>query len=148
MKKFSIIIASILFSAMSLTSCSSDDNNNSTRSIVGKWNFISQKEIEGGQVVYDGPYTDHESGCPLDYLEFFENGSAVDATYDKIDNVCELDTNFTTYTTNGDVLSINNGEETVTVQIVESSNSTLVLKLSETYMGVLEERVFTLSKTN
>lgn len=149
MKKFSTIITSLLLAGMTLTSCSSDDNNNSpSKSVVGKWNFISQKEMEDGQVIYDGPYLDHESGCPLDYLEFFDNGSAVDGTYDKVDNICELDTDFTNYSTNGDLLTINNGSETITAQILEASDSTLVLKLSEIYLGVLEERIYRLSKAD
>ena len=66
MKNIRILFASALLAGMSFTSCSSDDDSNDVGSIVGKWNFSTQKITTNGVVANEGPYNGNEAGCNKD----------------------------------------------------------------------------------
>lgn len=107
---------------LSITSCSNDDDNSSA-SIEGKWEFSKFGYSLGGQeFLFD---YEHSLGCTKDYViitsntttnhSFFNNGTSCE---EEIDNV--------TYTRNGNVLTSSNGED---VEIISISNTTLKFKI-------------------
>lgn len=82
MVKFRILAASVLFSGLSLTSCCNDDDSSKTSSIIGKWNFSTQKiTTPNGFLISDGPYDGNEAGCNADYLEFSDEHVIVNGDY-------------------------------------------------------------------
>lgn len=125
MKKFSILVASALVLGLSFTSCSSDDDSNSIGSVVGKWNFSTEKVSFGGQVISDAPYSDNETGCSKDYLEFSAT-AVVEGDYFGSD--CTLDTYSSTYTRVGNTLTVNDDGDIVTYEVLAANSSTLVLR--------------------
>lgn len=81
MKKLVVKIASLLLVA-SFTSCCNDDDSSKSASIVGKWNFSTQKiSTPNGFLLSEGPYEGNEAGCNADYLEFSEDHVAVAGDY-------------------------------------------------------------------
>lgn len=133
MKKFGILVASALVMGLSFTSCSSDDDSNSIGSVIGKWNFGTLKYSLNGQFVSEEAYDDDEPGCEKDYLEIFSNGTAVNGDYFGSD--CELYSDETTYTRNGNTLTINTGETEETAQIIQANSNRMVLRYTEVYEG-------------
>jgi hypothetical protein len=134
MKKFGILVASALVMGMSFTSCSSDDDSNNIGSVVGKWEFNTYKYYLNGQFVSEEAYDDHEPNCAKDYLEIRENGTAKSVDYFGSD--CTEFSDESTYTRNGNTITINDGDSTETVQVLTANSSTLVLRYTDTYEGV------------
>jgi len=82
MKKLVVKIASALLLVASFTSCCNDDDSSKTSSIIGKWNFSTQKiSTPNGFLLSEGPYEGNEAGCNADYLEFSEDHVAVAGDY-------------------------------------------------------------------
>lgn len=127
MKKGSILFLSAL--ALSLGSCSSDDNGNSTSgSIVGKWTY-SKVGFGSNNLIN---YPDHEEGCDKDYVELTASGTFIDVDYDSFDSPCEVFTDSGTYSKEGNSLTITyEGDDLDTVEIVLLTNSQLKIKNDE-----------------
>lgn len=112
----------LLFSAtLVLAGCSSNDNSSQDIEgiIYGKW---YQKEMVVNNTVI--PYDDHES-CGKDYIEFYDT--------DKIRSIdvwdCEEDLDWMgTFTKAGAILTISNGNESRTVEIIELTTESLAYK--------------------
>lgn len=132
MKKLGILLASALVMGLSFTSCSSDDDSNDVGSIVGKWNFSTQKITTNGVTVNEGPYNGNEAGCSTDYIELFENNTATTGDYDEN---CDLELISSTYLRTGNVLNVTNGDISAVFDIVVANSTTMVLKNTYNYEG-------------
>lgn len=143
MKKIGILVASALVMGMSFTSCSSDDDSNNN-SIVAKWNFTTVKYTVNGTVVYNGPYEDNEEACAPDNIEIFENGTALETDY--FNSNCDFDTYSSTYTRNGNTLTVTDDGDVITTEIIEVTASKLVLRSSDTFEGQTEISEITFTK--
>ena len=113
MKTFKILIATVVLSAFTLTSCSKDDDNVQVpTSIVGKWNYsmeVTQTNVGtsvGPEIIVE--YTGDEVGCDRDFLEFKADMSVRKGVFNKnVQNVCTEDAISGTYTKTGDNITIN-----------------------------------------
>jgi len=143
MKRFGILVASALVMGLSFTSCGSDDDS-SNDSIVGKWNFSTEKFIVNGTVTYNGPYQDNEVGCASDNIEIFQNGTTLETDYFNSD--CDVDTYAGTYTRNGNTLTVTEGGDVIAIEIVEVTSNKLVLRSSDTFEGDTEITEITFTK--
>lgn len=143
MKKFSILVASALVLGLTFTSCGSDDDSNENKSILGKWNFTTEKVSVNGVVVTEGAYSDNEEGCNKDYLDIAAT-TVVEGDYWTSD--CDLDTYTSTYTRSGNTLTMVDDGETYTVEIVSVTSNTLKIKAVDTYEGATYTSEVTLTK--
>ncbi|KAF2519410.1 hypothetical protein E0W68_03415 [Flavobacterium salilacus subsp. salilacus] len=130
MKKV-FLLAAIAFAGLTITSCSSDDDGGSA-SIEGKWYYSEEGFSAVGQEDLSD-YDDHEAGCEKDYIEFVEGGVFRDVDFFNSD--CEFDTETSTWTRNGNTLTIGTGTDAVTENIATLSGSTLKITVSETFEG-------------
>ncbi len=113
MKAFRILIATVVLSALTLTSCSKDDDNVQVpTSIVGKWNFakeVTQTNIgtaQGPEIVID--YTLDVAGCSKNYLEFTATQIARKVvSFKNAQNICEESANNGSYVKVNDSININ-----------------------------------------
>ncbi|RZK11746.1 MAG: hypothetical protein EOO46_05680 [Flavobacterium sp.] len=125
MKKVNILFLSAL--ALSLGSCSSDDNGNDTgtsASIVGKWTY--SKVGIGDNLIN---YPDHEEGCDKDYVELTADGVIIDVDYDSFDTPCEVFTDTGTYLKEGNSLNVSYGGNDIdTLTILVLTNTELKMK--------------------
>lgn len=119
MKKILLLVS---ISLISLTSCSSDDEN---PTILGKWYYYKKTEIINGQQ----EETLHTNACPTkkDYIEFLES------TFNNVvyNNVCNLDLNeaFTdNYLIDGSNLYLDVNEDDA-IQITTLNNNILILEV-------------------
>ena len=144
MKKISILVASAFVFLLSFISCSSDDDSSGNiGSVIGKWNYASEKTSVNGTVVYDEVY-EHQTGCEKDYYEILENGTAIDGEY--FGASCTLTTFSDTYTRSGNTLTVEEGGETVVYQIVVANSTKMVLRTSESFEGITALTDFTYTK--
>ncbi|NDI98235.1 hypothetical protein GWA97_04025 [Flavobacterium sp. LaA7.5] len=130
MKKV-FLFAAIAFAGLTITSCSSDDDGGGA-SIEGKWYYSEEGLSSGGQEVLQD-YTDHEAGCEKDYIEFVEGGVFRDVDF--FNGECEFDTETSTWTRNGNTLTIGTGTDAESGTIATLSGSTLKITVSETLEG-------------
>ena len=132
MKKISILVASAFVFGLTFTSCSSDDDS-SGGSIVGKWNFSTEKVSINGITITDEAYSGNDEGCATkDYLEISET-TAVE--YDYFGSECTLDTYTSTYTRSGNTLTLTEDGEVSTVEVLSVNSNTLVIRSVETMEG-------------
>ena len=125
MRKITLLFASALIAGLCITSCSSDDDTDDVSSVVGKWNFSTQKITSNGITINEGPYNGNEQGCNTDYLELFPNNTAVTGDYDE---TCELELISGTYNQNGNVLNVSGGGISATFEIVIANSEKNDLK--------------------
>ena len=166
MKSFKILIATVVLSAFTLTSCSSDDDNVQVpTSIVGKWNYsmeVTQTNVGtsvGPEIIVN--YTGDEPGCDRDFLEFKADMIVRKGVYNQnVQNVCTEDAIAGTYTKTGDNITINlpippvvEGEEeqsepyngTFKITKLTSSQLSLEKKLVDGNVTTIRTRILTKS---
>ena len=85
MKKLSLFL-SIFLVALSFNSCSSDDDNVTPDKIIGKWR-LSEMIVQIDQVVIEDDIFLTECDKKTT-LEFFENGTYTESSFDFIDDTC------------------------------------------------------------
>lgn len=150
MKKLGILIASAFLVGMTFTSCSSDDDSSSNNellgSVVGKWNFSTEKYYENGVLVQEGPYSENAPGCSPDYLELFENETAINGDYSNDNSQCTLITYPSMYTRSENTLLVTEDGDVSIIQIVEVTSTKLVLKSNDTYNGMAVSAELTFTK--
>lgn len=137
MKKSLILSAFILVSVLNFTSCSSEDVSSPTAAtdeLVGKWNFSKFSTSFNGVTTPELDYDDNEPGCPKDYLEFKTGGVFNNGEYSG--STCVLDSESGTWTQSGSTITITEGTDVFTAQLVSVTSSELKLKVTETDNGI------------
>lgn len=142
MKKFSILLVSVLTLGLTLTSCSGDDD--SVGSIEGKWNFSKIKYTINGVASPEEDYEDNEPGCNKDYVEFLESGTYTEGDYSGSE--CELYSESGTWTQSGNQVSSIIDGELESFQILSVSETTLKVKDTEEFEEGTVTVIITLTK--
>lgn len=145
MKGFKILIATVVLSAFTLTSCSDDDNNVQVpTSIVGKWNYsktVTQTnvgEMVGQAIVVD--YTGDEIGCDRDFIEFKADMTVNRSVFFKnAQGNCDKNGNDGIYTKSGNIATISLPED------AEFSGTFKITKLTSNNMWL--ERTTTIGSS-
>ena len=128
MKKILFLFVSTL--ALGLTSCSKDDDSDSTpASIEGKWDYFQEGVLVGNQELLEA-YS-HDCTTKKDYTEFVAGGVLKDVYY--YDN-CAEEIDLGTWSRNGNTLTVNLGGETANAEILVLDSQTL--KVKSTFEGV------------
>lgn len=135
MKKTIMFFVFTLGLVIFFPSCSSnnDDSSNSA-SVIGKWNFSKMSTVINGVASPEIDYDGNETGCPKDFLEF-KSGGVYDET-DYYGSSCELDSFSGTWAQNGNTITITEGTDIITAQIVSVTSSMLKIKATEIDSGV------------
>ena len=135
MKKILLFVS---FLAISLTSCSKDDDSSSDggstpAAIEGKWAFSKEGAIVGGnETLFD--YA-HECATKKDYVELVAGGVANDVYYP---SDCVAETTTGTWTRSGNNVTLNVGGISQTAEIVVLDATTLKVKYTESGMTMLQ----------
>ena len=145
MKKYLIAVLTIAFLATSI-SCSKDDDESSTQSIVGKWRTEKFDYYTDGQFNETEITVEENSTCP-EYSELKANGD-----YEWIDKDVECVSSIDesgTYVFNGTTLT-NNSNGSITIGTVKSLTTTdLKIEFTETSSeGVVYKNVGYFKKIN
>lgn len=123
MKKLALLFVAVL--AAGVTSCSKDDDSSSA-SLEGKWEYSKEGGIIQGQEVLSN-YA-HAAGCDKDFTQIsattivnheFSGDDCLESTYSE------------TYTRNGNTLTFTDGTDVFTVTILQLDNTTLKIKGEE-----------------
>ena len=148
MKKFSVLLLSVLFVSFSFTSCSSDDDNNGgagDATLVGSWEFSkSGYLVEGEEILED--YDHWAPECGLDHIVFNANNTGFAVEYDIWDDECEEWEDAFAWTLNGDVLTIEDDEDSAELDVIELTGSTLKVYEEVDFMGESMTIVLVLNK--
>lgn len=134
MKKTIIFFVFALGSLLFYPSCSSDNNSSDSISLVGKWNFSKMSTVINGAASPETDYEGNESGCPKDFVVFKLGDIYNEGDYDG--TACILDTYVGTWVKNGNVITITEGNEVFSAEIVSLTSSVLKVKATETASGV------------
>lgn len=134
MKKAIIFFVFTLVLGMIFPSCSNNDDDSNSASILGKWNFSKMSAVVNGVTSPEIDYDGNESGCPKDYLEFKSGGVYNEGDYDS--SACVLGIYAGTWVQTGNTLTITEGTDVISAEIVSVTSSMLKLKASETDNGV------------
>jgi len=126
MKKRILLFVSILSFSLAFNSCSKDDDSGASTSgnIVGKWIFLKQGEIVGGEeVLY--PY---ENSCSSenDFTELYSNGTLRDVYYN---SSCSESIDNATWSRSGNMITVSYGPgDSSTSEIIELTSTKLKVK--------------------
>ncbi|MBF6608348.1 MAG: lipocalin family protein [Flavobacterium sp.] len=108
MKMIKTVLAFVCVSALTLTSCSSDDDSgiSTDADISGKWNYNRTVTNLNGQESNQN-YNTHEAGCDKDYVQFADGNVFRDVVlYRNPANVCTEDAIVGTWAKSGNTLTI------------------------------------------
>lgn len=129
MKKLNVLFLSMLTLA-TVTSCSNDDDNSISASIVGEWEYYQEGEDLDNLELWE-----HESiDCGKDYIKIQKQGSSgntysYESSYFYTENSeCKEETESGTFTKNGNIISEVYDGETYTNTIIKLNESTLTIK--------------------
>jgi len=149
MKKIKIVLATVLFSAFALTSCSSDDDGAPT-TLVGKWNPTKTTTVVGSGNGQTTNYVDNQVSCGKDYIEFTGTNIVKNVVWNKsADGVCsEAPGDAGAYAKVADVLTITGGVYEGTYAVSRLTGSELRLVETATVGGavVTSTRFFSKAK--
>ena len=121
MKKIVLLFVSVLTLSLVSTSCSKDDEGSSA-SIVGKWQFSQEGIVVGSTETLEN--YQHNTNCTSkDNTEFKSDATVVSTFYE--DTNCSVYTSSSSYTKNNNTLIITDAEGPQTVTIKELSATTL-----------------------
>lgn len=134
MKNFKIVLLSVLTLGLTLTSCSDDDkkDNNTSAALEGKWTYAKEGIGGNGQEILTD--YEHTAGCNKDYIEITST-NVKDVWYDKNGTECEEDSDTSTYTRNGNTITVTDASETYTSTIEKLTSSELRIVTTETMEG-------------
>lgn len=148
MKKQSILLLSMIATAMTIVSCDPADKpadqpteTPTAGTLEGKWNFTKMQLTSDGVTGANQTFGGNTSGCENDYFLFEAAGTATYGDYDLVN--CTPISNDLTYTKTGNKLAIT-GLDTEVVNFEIVSLTSKQLKLKETDGG--DYIVYTLVK--
>ncbi len=145
MKKYLIAVLTIVFLSTNI-SCSSDDSNDSTSSIIGKWRAEKFDYYTNGEFDETVINVEDNTNCP-DYVEFKSND-----TYVSIENDANCNSTVDesgTYVYNGTTIINNSGGSTTVLTVISLTSSDLKYDFTETSSeGVSYKTVGYLKKIN
>ena len=150
MKKIKVLLAVLIITGLSVTSCSSDDSSGTPATIEAKW-YPTKSVTKLGSSSQTTTYTDHEAGCDKDYIEFVTGGVLKDVIYFKnASDVCTEDISDepATWNKSADLLTINGGDYEGTFDITKLSNSDLIVTEESTLGGVESSVTYYFKKVN
>ncbi len=127
MKKLAFLFVAAL--AIGTTSCSKDDDSSSA-SLEGKWEYTKDGGIIQGQEIL----TDyvHAAGCAKDFTQI---SSTTIVDHEFFGDDCLESTYTLNYTRNGNTITITEGTEVFTGTILQLDNTTLKIKGEEITEG-------------
>lgn len=127
MKNLALLFVAAL--AIGTTSCNKDDDSSSA-SLEGKWEYSREGGIIQGQEVL----TDyvHTAGCAKDFSQI---SATTIVDHDFFGDDCLESTYTLNYTRNGNTITITEGGEVFTATILQLDNSTLKIKGEEITEG-------------
>jgi hypothetical protein len=134
MKKFSIFLISLFVFSMFFSSCSSSDDSSSSSSIIGKWNYSKISTTLNGVTSPEMDYDGNEPGCSKDYIEFKTGGIFNESDYSG--STCIINSTVGTWVQTGSTITITEGTDVISAQVVSVSSSELKVKASDTLNGV------------
>lgn len=135
MKKVIILLLSSLVLGTTFTSCNDNDDPPAPApaSVEGKWNFNKLSETENGVVTLPEADYVHEPGCIKDYIELKPNGVYNEAYYG---SGCALELTTGTWSKSGNIITITQGADIISAEVVSLSPSVLKVKISDTDSGI------------
>jgi len=138
MKTIKVLLAALIVTAFS-TSCSKDDDGNSTGGdLTAKWNQTKTVLKISGET-YNQPYDENQAGCDKDYLEFTDAGMLIDVVYYDpagAETCAEDSTDPVAYTKSDNTLTIAGGEYGGTYTIKKLTGSNLEIEQTSTAGGL------------
>lgn len=137
MKKLSILFLSVLTLSLTLTSCSSDDNE---ASIVGKWEAYQEGTIVDG-VEHLAPIN-NEGACDKEIVEYQQNGKYIDYYSEYNDSKCHNYTETGTWSKDDNKLTIKyteNADDDEIGEVLILDENTLKLKYTHINNGQVVE---------
>jgi hypothetical protein len=152
MKTIKVVLAALVISAFSFTSCSSDDEGSSTGGdLTAKWNPTKTIVKIAGEE-FDEPYESNEPGCSKDYAEFTDEGDFNFVIYVEDPNTpgaCVASpATPQTYTKSENTLVISGGQYGGTYTITRLTGSELRVKQTSTTGGITSETTIYLTKAS
>ena len=150
MKKIKVLLTALVVTAITATSCSSDDSAGTPASIEAKWTPIKTvtKLGSSNQTVN---YTGNEADCDKDYVQFVTGGTLKDVIYFKnASDVCteDVSTEPATWNKSADLLTINGGGYEGTFDIIKLTNADLIITEESTLGGVDSSVTYYFKKVN
>ena len=146
MKKVIILFFSSLVFGLTFISCNNDNNDNDSpvvASVEGKWNFSKVSETENGVVTQPEEDYVHEAGCLKDYIELKPGGVYNEAYYS---SGCVVDLTTGTWSKSGNIITITQGSDIISAEVVSVSSSMLKVKISDTDAGITTVTTVTFTK--
>ena len=126
MKKL-VLFVSVL--ALGLTSCSKDDDGGSSASLEGKWEYSKDgMSVNGNEALLD---YDHSENCPKDYMQITATTVVDHYFYNDGTPECDEEIDSSTYTRDGNTLSVTVDGTTYTGEILQLDGSTLKIATEE-----------------
>jgi hypothetical protein len=105
MKKFKLLFGAIALAAVTLVSCSKDDNNNSNdNAIIGKWTLEKEEALDVNNKVVSEYIPFDDELCDRSFTEFQKGGNMVSTYYEYYNNQCNAVTNVFSWTLTNNIL--------------------------------------------
>ncbi|HEY0047088.1 MAG TPA: hypothetical protein VGB44_10295 [Flavobacterium sp.] len=155
MKSFKFLLAAVLFSGLTFTSCSNDDDDNNdqnvtTGEIMAKWNHNKTVQNFGGTDTED-IYENQEPECGDDYIQFAAGGVFNRVVFDRDVDTQACVTEFATpavWTRTDNTLTISNGPYAGNYTISKLNNNELEFWEEEITAGSTTTRTYYFTKDN
>lgn len=143
MKKIALLATVAFCSTIGLVSCNNDDDSNNN-SIVGEWEWVQTSEYVNGEFILVD-YT-HAEGCEKDYVIFGADQSLTLVYFENTEEVSCLEyvDDESTYTVNGNTITINEVEDQYSVEYSISGDELRISNYYEdedaTYVDILKRK--------
>ncbi len=128
--------------ALTISSCSKDDNNAPNGTILGKWNYNQVSATINGELQV-GNYPGNEEGCSKDFLNFKENGIVASNNYKKVESNCDLEIINGTYAVSNNSVSVSIDGGNFSGEITKLTSSELIVKGT---LGELQNVTFSFTR--
>lgn len=133
MKKLCVLFLSIVTLGLTVSSCSHDDDQDTT-SIEGKWEITKIGVIIGGQETL-ADYV-NQNNCTIPTIEYKTDGTFIDITSDYWDSQCSTYQETGTWKKDGSTLTLKYEDDDEKLEIMELTNSTLKVKMTYSEEGI------------